>query len=62
MKIQELLEEAKSSKKESAYQNMPKNNKKCTQCTMWRPPQGCTAVAGNISPDGWCKYFKSKTQ
>jgi hypothetical protein len=25
---------------------------------MWESPDGCSAVNGKISPDGWCKLFK----
>lgn len=33
-------------------------DKQCSQCTMFRPPRSCTAVAGRISPKGVCDYFK----
>lgn len=25
---------------------------------MFRPPKGCTAVDGKISPDGYCDYWE----
>lgn len=34
--------------------------KHCSICTMWEPPSSCSAVAGEISPRGWCKYGKLK--
>lgn len=49
---------AKHPKAEAEYVGHPVKNQKCLQCTMWRPPNGCTAVAGVISPRGWCKWFK----
>jgi len=39
------------------YQPTPNGNQQCDRCTMFRKPNGCTAVAGYISPRGWCKLF-----
>ena len=57
MKLRQLLEQ-KSSKAEAKYQDSPKNNQKCINCTMWRDPNKCTAVAGDISPNGWCAWYQ----
>jgi hypothetical protein len=52
------IEEAgKSSKEEAGYQDSPKNDQRCINCTMWRDPNKCSAVAGNISPNGWCEWY-----
>ena len=56
MNIDDLFEE-KGSKSEAGYQPDPKNGQKCINCTMWRDPNKCTAVSGNISPNGWCKWY-----
>ena len=32
----------------------------CGICTMFRPPHGCTAVAGHIRAQDWCKFFERK--
>ena len=56
MKIEDLSE-GKGTKAEAGYQPNPKNGQKCINCTMWRDPNKCTAVAGNINPDGWCKWY-----
>ena len=53
-----LSEEEKASKATAKYQNEPKENEKCSNCNMWRPPNGCTAVKGKIAPDGWCKWHQ----
>ena len=53
-----LSEEEKASKATAGYQNEPKGNEKCSNCNMWRPPNGCTAVKGKIAPDGWCKWHQ----
>ena len=56
MRIEDLSE-AKGTKAEAGYQPNPKNGQKCINCTMWRDPNKCTAVAGNIKPEGWCKWY-----
>ena len=53
----EVTESAKSTKAEAGYQANPKNGQKCINCTMWRDPNKCSAVAGNIDPDGWCDWY-----
>jgi hypothetical protein len=52
-----LNESKKSSKEEAGYQDKPKDGNKCVNCTMWREPNKCTAVAGIISPNGWCEWY-----
>ena len=39
------------------YQPIPKNGAQCDICTLFQPPISCTLVQGNISTQGWCKYF-----
>lgn len=53
-----VSEEKKASKEEVNYQNKPKNGQRCSSCTMWKAPNKCTAVAGMISPNGWCSWFE----
>ena len=43
------------------YRDRPMYDQRCGLCTMFRSPHTCTAVAGVISPQGWCKIFKRKT-
>ena len=48
---------AKSTKAEADYgYGNPKMN--CGICTMFRAQSDCTAVEGEISPYGHCKYYK----
>jgi hypothetical protein len=54
----QFLNEDKSSKVEAEYQSHPNHGECCKHCTMWRPPNKCSAVAGVISPKGWCSYYK----
>ena len=48
----------KATKAEAKYQPMPRNKQRCDDCTMFRPPHGCTAVMGKIAPNGWCTFFE----
>jgi len=36
------------------YQWHPRGSQRCANCTMFVAPAGCTAVVGEISPNGWC--------
>lgn len=42
------------------YQGEPKDGAKCSACVNWQPPNACTIVAGEISPNGWCVAFAPK--
>jgi hypothetical protein len=39
------------------YQDRPKGGFSCAACALFRPPSSCVVVAGEISPNGWCKFF-----
>jgi len=45
----------------AAYQPIPKNGAQCDVCKLFVPPISCTLVQGNISMQGWCKYFTLRT-
>jgi hypothetical protein len=45
------------SQAEAEYQDQPKNGFGCAACTLFRSPRSCRVVAGDISPNGWCKFF-----
>ena len=49
--------QTKASQQEADYQPGPKNGFSCAVCAQFRPPQTCQIVAGEISPEGWCKFF-----
>jgi hypothetical protein len=44
-------------KREAEYQDHPKDIQMCSTCTLFVRPNACKVVAGDISPDGWCKLF-----
>ena len=39
------------------YQDHPRGGLSCAGCTFFRRPRSCQMVAGDISPNGWCKLF-----
>lgn len=48
------------SKAASNYQNHPNGNQRCGGCRYFQPPNACEIVPGNISPRGWCKWFRAR--
>ena len=52
-------QQAKLSKPEAEYQDTPKNDQQCSECTKFQPPKGCSVVSGDISPKGWCKLYEA---
>ena len=42
------------------YRDRPNGDERCGLCSMYRPPNECTDVAGFIRPQGWCKIFYRK--
>lgn len=67
--MSESVNGVKLPKHEVCYQDMPRVTvasttgdarciwEHCFDCTMYRPPNSCTAVVGDINPRGWCKLF-----
>ena len=43
-----------------SYQDKPNNGQKCADCNFFQAPHACQVVAGEISPNGWCKLFTKK--
>jgi len=51
---------AKMSQQSVAYQDSPKSDQQCSNCSLFQAPNTCTLVDGNISPTGWCKFWVKK--
>ena len=47
-----------TSKTQANYQDTPNDGRRCAGCTHFLKPNGCEIVAGEISPDGWCRFHK----
>ena len=45
---------------EIQYQYRPHGDQRCGVCSMFRPPNQCSAVAGPIVSHGWCKIFQAQ--
>ncbi len=43
-----------------AYQDHPKDDKKCSTCNLFVEPEACKSVSGKISPEGYCKLWVKK--
>jgi hypothetical protein len=49
--------QVKASQVEAQYQPHPNNGMSCAVCQLFRPPRACVVVAGDIAPQGWCRFF-----
>jgi hypothetical protein len=49
----------KISKTEARYQDYPKAAKWCERCSMFRRPDTCTLVEGDINRLGYCKHWEA---
>jgi len=52
-----FADDEKMSKHQADYQDTPKDIQMCATCTLFVPPRACKVVAGDISPDGWCRAY-----
>ncbi len=52
---------AKMSQASVQYQDTPKGDQQCSNCSLFQEPNACTLVDGEISPAGWCKFWVKKT-
>ena len=42
------------------YQDVPNKSRSCAGCTHFMKPNACEIVAGEISPDGWCRFHEPR--
>jgi hypothetical protein len=47
----------KMTRQQAEYQDTPNGIYSCAMCTLFEKPNTCKVVAGEVSPDGWCKAF-----
>jgi hypothetical protein len=47
----------KMTRQQAEYQDTPNGIYSCAVCTLFEKPKTCKVVAGEVSPDGWCKAF-----
>ncbi len=52
--------QAKMSQAAARYQKTPKDDKQCSNCNLFLPPNACKSVDGEIAPTGWCVLYVKK--
>jgi hypothetical protein len=45
----------------AGYQPTPKGDQRCDGCNLFQAPSSCKFVAGDISPQGWCRLWQKKS-
>lgn len=53
--------EALIPQKAAGYQTKPNKGQACATCDHFKAPSSCNIVAGQISPQGWCRLYVKKT-
>ena len=53
--------EAKTTKQAAGYQTSPNGGQSCSTCINFVRRNTCRIVAGNVSPQGWCKIWQRKS-
>jgi hypothetical protein len=56
----EASAQAKVAQSAVAYQDTPKGAQQCDSCIFFQEPNACKTVAGDVSPQGWCKIWAKK--
>jgi hypothetical protein len=51
---------AKVPQKTVKYQDTPKGDQTCENCSLFEAPSSCKTVDGTISPQGWCMVYAKK--
>lgn len=52
--------EAKMAQASAGYQDTPKGDQSCSNCSLFAAPASCSLVDGTISPQGWCRFHQTK--
>ena len=59
--VSQATAQEKLSQADAKYQDTPKGDQRCDSCMLFRPPNACKVVQGEISLSGWCQLFVKKT-
>jgi hypothetical protein len=51
---------AKVAQKAVKYQDTPKGDQACENCSLFEAPSSCKTVDGAVSPKGWCMVYAKK--
>lgn len=52
----------KVTKTTANYRSHPNGQEWCARCVMFRQPDQCSKVKGQITRTGWCQFFYSKAK
>jgi hypothetical protein len=52
---------AKMSKADALYQDGPKGDQSCANCSFFQAPSTCGVVEGPVAASGWCKLYQKKS-
>jgi High potential iron-sulfur protein len=52
---------AKLAQAAASYQDSPKDDQRCDNCSLFQQPSSCQLVDGTINSSGWCKFWIKKT-
>lgn len=53
---------AQQSKQAAGYQDSPNGGQRCADCQFFNSRnRSCQLVAGEISPSGWCRFYRRET-
>lgn len=56
-----MAQGGKLSQAQAQYQNRPKGDQRCSNCTQFIAESStCKVVEGKVSPDGWCMLWAKK--
>jgi hypothetical protein len=51
---------AKMAQAAASYQDTPKGDQQCSNCSLFQPPKACQLIDGDVGASGWCKYWVKK--
>jgi nitrous oxide reductase len=51
---------AKMPQKAVKYQDTPKGEQSCENCSLFEAPSSCKTVDGTVAPGGWCMIYAKK--
>ena len=51
---------AKMTQQAVKYQDTPKGEQRCDNCTLFQAPASCQNVDGTIAAQGWCILYRKK--
>ena len=54
---QATAQQTKLSQAISKYQDTPKNDQQCSNCSHFVAPSSCAIVVDPIAPQGWCQFY-----